>query len=94
MKLKVKNMLIVFVAVILILVSLNSCDSTKDDPWTNFDGSAIVCRHQGCGKKPVYSDWNRRYCSLHIKGEHYCRYPGCSNRISNSSTSRYCSEHD
>lgn len=51
------------------------------------------CRYAGCGKKAVYSDWTRRYCSEHINGTHYCRYPGCLNEISNYSTDLYCNKH-
>ena len=51
------------------------------------------CRYFGCEKKAVYSDWTRRYCAEHIKGTHYCRYPGCLNEISNYSTDLYCNEH-
>lgn len=84
----------IFFAIIFLLVCINSCSEEADDPWTNYDGSRIVCRRTGCGRTTVYSDWSRRYCSTHIKEDHYCRYPGCMNRIPNNSTSRYCSEHN
>lgn len=77
----------------MLILSIKLCNTKTTDPWTNFDGSPIVCRITGCGKKPVYSDWNRRYCSTHINGDHYCRYPNCTNNIPNSSTSQYCYEH-
>lgn len=51
------------------------------------------CRCFGCEKEAVYSDWTRRYCAEHIKGTHYCRYPGCLNEITNYSTDLYCNEH-
>ena len=91
---KFKGILIILVAVTLTLVGISSCNTAEEDPWTNYDGSAIVCRRQGCGEKPVYPDWNRRYCSLHIQDDHYCRYPDCTNKIPNSSESKYCSEHN
>lgn len=89
-----KSVWIIFLVIALLVVSIGSCSTEQDDPWTNYDGSRIVCRRTGCGRSPVYSDWNRRYCSTHLKEDHYCRYPGCMNRISNSSTGQYCSEHD
>lgn len=89
-----KSVLIVFLVIIFLIAGINSCTEEPDNPWTNFDGSPIVCRRTGCGRTPMYSDWNRRYCSTHIQEDHYCRYPGCLNPIPNSSTRRYCSEHD
>lgn len=85
---------ILVLVVVLLFVAVTSCNEKEDDPWTNYDGSSITCRRVGCGRSPVYSDWNRRYCSTHIKETHYCRYPGCTNQIPNNSTGRYCSEHD
>lgn len=84
----------IVVIILLLAVCLNSCEGKKDDPWTNYDGSRIVCRRSGCGRTPVYSDWNRRYCSTHINETHYCRYPGCLNEIPNNSSSRYCYKHN
>lgn len=85
---------IILLVIALLVASIASCTTEGGDPWTNFGGSRIVCRRTGCGRSPVYSDWNRRYCSIHIKEDHYCRYPGCMNRISNSSYRRYCSKHN
>ena len=85
---------IIFLVIAFLVVSIGSCAGEQDDPWTNYDGSRIVCRRSGCGRSPVYSDWNRRYCSAHINDDHYCRYPGCMNRIANSSTGSYCSKHN
>lgn len=85
---------VIFLVIALLVFSIGACDTEQDDPWTHYDGSRIVCRRSGCGRSPVYSDWNRRYCSAHISDDHYCRYPGCMNRISNSSTGSYCSKHD
>lgn len=68
---------------------LSETDSGSD----RLEYNEIKCRHAGCGKDPVYSDWTRRYCSEHINGTHYCRYPGCLNEISNYSTDLYCNKH-
>lgn len=89
-----KSRWLIFLVSILFCVNVSSCNKELDDPWANYDRSQIVCRMNGCGRSPVYSDWNRRYCSTHINDDHYCRYPGCMNRISNSNTGRYCYEHD
>lgn len=88
-----KSRWIIILTIIALLGSMGSCNKKQDDPWTNCDGSKIVCRRTGCGRSPVYSDWNRRYCSLHINESHYCRYPGCTNQIPNSSTGGYCYKH-
>ena len=58
------------------------------------DDNSVKCRRSGCGKEPVYTDWDRRYCSEHINDTHYCRYPHCTNEIPNSSINQYCPEHD
>lgn len=89
-----KNSWLILLVIILLVNCISSCEGKQDDPWTNYDGSRIVCRRNGCGRSPVYSDWNRRYCSTHIDESHYCRYPGCMNQISNSSSGSYCSKHD
>lgn len=84
----------IIIVVLLIIGNLGSCSKEKDDPWTNVLGDPIVCRRSGCGETPVFADWNRRYCSEHIKETHYCRYPNCTEEISNLSTSQYCYKHD
>ena len=83
--------IIIIIAILAFIGTLS--DEKEDDPWTNSDGSSIVCRRVDCGKKPVYPDWNRRYCEEHIKDSHYCRHPDCSNKIPNDSVGVYCSEH-
>ena len=89
-----KKLFLILVIIVIALYGVNKYQKSKvDDPWTNSDGSQIVCRRIGCGKKPVYPDWNRRYCEEHIKGEHSCRYPNCFNKIPNSSEDVYCEEH-
>ncbi|MBR5826130.1 MAG: hypothetical protein IKY78_03490 [Clostridia bacterium] len=83
--------IIVIIAILAFIGTIS--DEKEDDPWTNSDGSSIVCRRVDCGERPVYPDWNRRYCSVHIKESHYCRHPDCSNKIPNDSEGVYCSEH-
>ena len=58
------------------------------------DDKTVKCRRSGCGKEPVYTDWNRRYCSEHINDTHYCRHPRCTNQVPNSSKTQYCYDHD
>lgn len=41
-------------------------EDEKKDEWHNPDGSSIVCRVDGCGKSPSYSDWDNRFCSEHL----------------------------
>jgi hypothetical protein len=88
-----KKFLLIIIIVAALLLIGGFLDKEEDDPWTNSDGSSIVCRRVDCGEKPVYPDWNRRYCSVHIKEDHPCRHPDCFNRIPNDSESVYCAEH-
>ena len=91
---RVKIILAAVLIAFLFLASGSNTSAKSHDAWHNYDGTEIVCRRSGCGKKPLYSDWNRRYCSTHINETHYCRYPKCMNEIPNSSGSRYCYLHD
>lgn len=85
------GILILFFIIITVLI-FKSCGNSEI--VASSTAQSYICRYSGCGRTAVYSDWNRRYCNVHIQEEHYCRYPGCMNLIPNSSTSRYCSEHD
>jgi len=58
------------------------------------ESNLVKCRRSGCGKEAVHEEWDRRYCSENIRETHYCRYPGCTNQIPNSSTKQYCYNHD
>ncbi len=60
-----------FLLIILSLTIIFKCITLfgKDDnhdEWHNFDGTPIVCRYNGCGKKPLYSNWEDRFCAEHI----------------------------
>ena len=77
-----------FFAVFLLIALLNSCGSS-----TTTETKEYVCRHSGCGRTPVYTDWERRFCSTHIQDDKYCRHPYCSEKIPKTSTSKYCSKH-
>lgn len=46
--------------------TMSSSHSSNKDEWYTWDGSPIVCRVSGCGKKPVYSDWDDRFCIEHL----------------------------
>lgn len=91
---KKKNLCIVITLVIVLLWFLGNIRQKQDDPWTiSLTGETITCRRVGCGKTPLYHEWNRRYCSEHIQGTRTCRYPGCDTQISNSSLYEHCTEH-
>ena len=51
------------------------------------------CRRTGCEKRAEYSSWDKRYCSEHLQGTKYCRYPHCSEQIPINGLSNYCSKH-
>ena len=54
----------IIVFAMFLIIKPNKTD-TKDN-WHYSDGSAIVCRVNGCGNEPVYSEWNDRYCKEHL----------------------------
>ena len=58
-----------------------------------FEYDEYKCRHTRCDNKAKYSDWDRRFCSEHLQGTKYCRYPNCSERIPINSLDNYCSNH-
>ena len=87
--------LLTFVLIgVLLTAGIGACTEKEDDPWTNSDGTAIVCRRNDCGQAPLYHEWNRRYCAVHIEDFHYCRYPDCHNTIPNSKDASYCTEYE
>ena len=51
---------------IIKLFSYFGNNNKNNDEWHNFDGTPIVCRVQGCGKKPVYANWADRFCEEHL----------------------------
>ena len=51
------------------------------------------CRHTGCKKRAKYSNWEHRFCSEHLQGMKYCRYPTCSEQIPIYGFSEYCAKH-
>ena len=93
------TLLVVLVIAVLIIVGVKSCSSndkpSKSTPstYSNSYSNTYVCRRSGCGKEPLYTDWNRRYCSEHINETSYCRHPECMNPVPHTSTSPYCAEH-
>lgn len=90
------TLLVLLVILVLIIVGVKSCSSDDDTPSQSTPtsySSAYVCRRSGCGKTPVYTDWNRRFCSEHINDTSYCRHPDCMNPAPHTSTSQYCAEH-
>lgn len=89
----VGKILIVGLLLVVIISLFHSCSTETSTSKSKSTTTSYVCRVQGCGKTPVYTDWNRRYCSEHINDTSYCRYPGCMNTVPHTSTSQYCSKH-
>lgn len=88
------NLCIVFLLIILLLWFVGAMTQEKDDPWTNaLTGEIITCRRVGCGRTPVYHEWNRRFCTEHIQETRSCRYPNCDVQIPNSSLYEHCDKH-
>ena len=59
------GVILIVIAIVTVVGNLGDSNKTKDE-WHNFDGSNIVCRRDGCGKMPVYSNWDDRFCSEHL----------------------------
>ena len=51
---------------IVLMVLFNRKDNKTHDEWHTFDGKEIVCRVSGCGNRPLYADWDNRFCAEHI----------------------------
>ena len=69
-------------------------DTTDSDSIYSKYYDEYKCRHSGCEKRAQYSDWDKRFCSEHLQGTKYCRYPHCSEKIPINGLSNYCSKHD
>ena len=61
-----KIMPIIGIIIIIYVAIFVLTDNTEKDEWHYSDGTSIVCRVTGCGKTPVYSDWDDRYCDEHL----------------------------
>ena len=63
-----KNGSLLFIVFLLVIVAIYATTKStqKHDEWHNYDGSEIICRVVGCGKRPLYSDWDNRFCAEHI----------------------------
>lgn len=61
-----KKILIVVLVLVACVIVLSNENNKKQDEWKTFDGEDIVCRFVGCGNRPLYSNWEDRYCSDHI----------------------------
>lgn len=66
MKHKILPIAVVLLIVIGISALWKNNDKNKKDEWHYSDGSSIVCRVNGCGKNPVYSNWDDRFCKEHL----------------------------
>lgn len=64
----IKRMMAVTVVFLIavIVIALHPGKKASQDEWHRSDGSEIVCRVSGCGKKPMFSNWEDRFCSDHI----------------------------
>lgn len=67
--------------------------SETEPSYSTIEYDEYRCRHTGCNERAVSSDWKHRFCSEHIKGTKYCRYPNCTEQIPISGTSDYCWKH-
>lgn len=61
-----KKLLGIMLALVICVGLYNALKPENKDEWHYSDGSSIVCRVTGCGKKPVYSNWDDRFCEEHL----------------------------
>lgn len=61
-----KIIVILFAAAVCICIYNSFISKSKEDKWHYSNGESIICRVNGCGKKPVYSNWNDRFCEDHL----------------------------
>ena len=62
-----KKVVFVFILIVIIAVIGSSLQTQNThDEWYNYDGTEIVCRVAGCGKRPMYSKWEDRFCAEHL----------------------------
>ena len=67
-----KSIIVIIVIMFLGVISISQNQKETHDEWHTFGGKEIVCRFQGCGQRPLYSDWADRFCSDHIDmSEHH-----------------------
>ena len=66
MKKKPWGIIILVFIMISVAFAINQNSKNSNDEWHNRNGSEIVCRVYGCGKKPVYSNWDDRFCADHL----------------------------
>lgn len=76
---KNKAIHIAFVLILFLTVASGFEKNKSEDEWHYSNGTQIVCRVNGCGKTPVYSNWDDRFCS-----EHLDRSANHSNQYDNS----------
>lgn len=57
---------ILFVLILVVILIKATAGNDKNDDWHYSNGSEIVCRVSGCESRPLYSDWNNRFCAEHI----------------------------
>lgn len=67
--------------------------SNKKSSSSGIEYDEYKCRHSGCNKRAETSEWERRFCSEHLNGMKYCRYPHCDEQIPINGTSEYCWKH-
>lgn len=72
------------VVLILVILYKTTSGKPKHDDWHNFDGSVIVCRVVDCGRQPLYSDWDNRFCAAHI--DRSANYQNAQKQAEDSST--------
>ncbi len=62
-----KTIIFIFsIIAIVVVLALISNNNNSKDVWHNYDGSDIICRVYGCGKRPVYPNWDDRFCIEHL----------------------------
>ena len=61
-----KKITYILIVVLVIGAIFTLTKEEEKDERHYSDGSSIVCRVDGCGEIPVYSNWDDRFCSQHL----------------------------
>ena len=61
-----KKLIPILVILIIIATICILTKNNKKDDLHYFNGSQVVCRVDGCGKTPLYTNWDDRFCEEHL----------------------------
>ena len=61
-----KKLIPILIIIVAIAIIYNFYKNDENDEWHYSNGTPIVCRVNGCGKTPLHSNWDDRFCEEHL----------------------------